>query len=125
MTSVLEGFRKFILRGSVVDLAVGIVIGAAFTAVVNSFVDDVLMAVVGAIFGKPNFNDLTLDIGDGVIFYGRFLTQLLTFVIVAAAIYFAVVLPVNALRERRRASEPEDPTPEERMIELLEQIAAK
>jgi large conductance mechanosensitive channel len=124
---VLEGFKKFIMRGNVVDLAVGIVIGAAFTAVINSFVNDVLMAIVGAIFGKPNFNDLTFTIGDGIVYYGRFLTVLLTFLITAAAIYFAVVAPLNYLNERRKArqGEPVELTNDERMVQLLEQIAAK
>lgn len=124
---MLKGFKEFVMRGNVVDLAVGIVIGAAFTTVVNSFVDDVLMAVVGAIVGEPNFNDLTLTIGDGVVFYGRFITVTLTFLITAAAVYFAVVLPVNALAERRRRGEEEevDPTNEERMVALLEEIAAQ
>ncbi len=123
---MVKGFKEFILRGNVVDLAVGIVIGAAFTTVVNSFVNDILMAIVGAIVGKPSFNDLTLGIGDGVVFYGRFLTVLLTFLLTAAAVYFAVVMPMNLLAERRaKGQESElEPTNEERMVALLEQIAA-
>jgi large conductance mechanosensitive channel len=124
---VLNGFKKFIMRGNVVDLAVGIVIGAAFTLVINSFVNDVLMAIIGAIFGKPTFNDLTFTIGDGVVYYGRFLTALVSFIITAAALYLVVVAPLNYFNDRRKAKrgEPEELTNEERMIELLEQIAAK
>lgn len=121
---MLKGFREFISQGSVVDLAVGVVIGAAFGAVITSFTNDVLMAFIGAIFGKPNFNELTFAIGDGVIFYGKFLTALLNFLIIAGAIYFVVVVPINAMRNR--AGKPEDEkSNDEKMIELLEQIAAK
>lgn len=124
---MIKGFKEFIMRGNVVDLAVGIVIGAAFTSVVTSFVDDVLMAIIGAIVGKPNFNDLVLELGDGEVYYGRFLTQLVSFVVVAAAVYFAVVMPINALNERRKRGQEADvePTNEERIVALLERIAAK
>ncbi len=105
MSDFVKEFKEFISRGSVVDLAVGIVIGAAFTAVVNSFVNDVLMAIIGAIVGKPTFNDLTLGIGDGVIFYGRFVTALINFVIVAFAL-FLVVKAINTLR-RKEEKAPE------------------
>jgi large conductance mechanosensitive channel len=123
----LDGFKKFILRGSVVDLAVGIVIGAAFGVVVTSFVNDVLMQFVGAIFGKPSFNQLQFTINDSHIRYGNFLTAVITFIITAAALYFVVVAPLNHFNDRRKAKrgEPEELTNEERVIELLEQIAAK
>ncbi len=124
---MIKGFKEFIMQGNVVDLAVGIVIGAAFGAVVNSFVQDVLMAFIGAIFGKPTFDEMTFAVGDGIIYYGRFLTALVSFLIVAAAIYFVVVVPMNHLRERRNRGQEADvePTNEERMVALLEQIAAK
>ena len=124
---MIKGFKEFIMQGNVVDLAVGIVIGAAFGAVVNSFVQDVLMAFIGAIFGKPTFDEMTFAVGDGVVYYGRFLTALVSFLIVAAAIYFVVVVPMNHLRERRnRGQEAEvELTNEEKMVALLEQIAAK
>lgn len=123
---MIKGFKEFIVRGNVVDLAVGIVIGAAFGTVVNSFVDDVLMAIVGAVFGEPNFNSMTLSLGSGTVFYGRFLTVLVTFVITAAAIYFAVVVPMNALAERRKRGQEDEVelTNEEKMVALLEEIAA-
>ena len=95
---MIKGFKEFIMQGNVVDLAVGIVIGAAFGAVVNSFVNDVLMAFIGAIFGEPNFNSLVWEVGDGKVMYGSFLTALVSFLIVAAAIYFVVVVPMNHLR---------------------------
>lgn len=95
-------FKDFISRGSVVDLAVGIVIGVAFTAVINSFVDDILNAIIGAIVGKPNFNDLTLDIGDGVVRYGSFLTAVVNFLIIGFAL-FLVVRAINSLRRKEEA----------------------
>jgi large conductance mechanosensitive channel len=104
---MLKGFRDFILRGNVVDLAVAVVIGAAFGAVVKSFVDDILMRIIAAIFGQPDFSSLTFTIGKGVIAYGSFLNALITFVLIAAAIYFVVVLPLNKLAERRaRGADP-------------------
>ncbi len=123
---MIKGFKDFIVRGNVVDLAVGIVIGSVFGAVVDSFVTDVLMGFIGALFGQPNFNDLTLTIGDGVVLYGNFLTALVTFLITAAAIYFVVVAPMNALNERRAHGEETEPelTNEEKMVLLLEEIAA-
>jgi large conductance mechanosensitive channel len=103
MTQFVKEFRDFISRGSVVDLAVGIVIGAAFTAVVNSFVTNVLTALIGAIVGKPNFNDLSVTIGHGVVVYGRFVTACLNFLLIGFAL-FLIVKAINALR---RAHEPE------------------
>ena len=100
---MLDGFKKFIMRGNVVDLAVGIVIGAAFTVVINSFVNDVLMAIIGAIFGKPNFNDLTFTVGDGVVYYGRFLTALLSFIITAAALLANVGLWLSHSRHHQHS----------------------
>mgnify|MGYP003453397333 FL=1 len=122
---MIKGFKEFILRGNVVDLAVGIVVGAAFGAVVTSFVNDVLMAFIGAVVGKPSFNDLTVAVGGGIIYYGRFLTVLINFLLVAVAVYFVVVVPMNMLAERRARGQETDvePTNEERMVALLEQIA--
>jgi large conductance mechanosensitive channel len=93
---MIKGFRDFILRGNVVDLAVGIVIGAAFGALVNSFVANLIMSPIGAIFGKPSFDALTL----GPFKYGAFLTVLVQFLIIATAIYFAVVMPANHVMKR-------------------------
>ncbi len=105
---MIKGFKDFILRGNVIDLAVAVVIGAAFGAVVKSFVDDILMQIIAAIGGQPNFQTLSFTIGKGVIKYGSFLNALITFVLVAAAIYFVVVMPLNKLAERR--AKGADPT---------------
>jgi large conductance mechanosensitive channel len=102
LNDMLKEFRDFLLRGNVLDLAVGIVIGSAFTMVVNSLVQDLLMPVVALVFGKPDFRTLTFSISDTIFFYGAFLTALVSFMMVAAALFFLVIKPVNVLLERKR-----------------------
>ncbi len=123
---MLEGFKKFIIQGNAIDLAVGLVLGLAFKEVVNALVDGIIMPIIAAVIGEPNFNDLTIDIGDSVIRYGVLITALVNLLLVGAALYFFLVMPMNALRERRAKDDaPADPTNEEKMVQLLEQIAAK
>ncbi len=122
---MIKEFRDFLLRGNIVDLAVAFVIGVAFGAVVNSLVDNLLMPVIAMIIGKPDFSDLTFTINDAVFRYGAFLTDVVSFVAIAAAVFFFVVKPMSALTARLRAAEEAEPTNEERMVELLERIAAK
>ena len=105
---MLSEFRQFLLRGSVVDLAVGVVIGAAFGAVVTSLVEDLITPIVAAVFGKPDFSDLTFTINDAVFRYGSFLTAVLSFVLIATAVFWLVVLPVNRLMARMRTEPPVD-----------------
>jgi large conductance mechanosensitive channel len=105
---VIKEFRQFLLRGNVVDLAVAVVFGAAFGAVVTAFVADLITPLIAAIFGKPSFSDLTFTINGSRFLYGDFLNALLSFVLVAAAIFFVVVKPMNALAARRARAE--DPT---------------
>jgi large conductance mechanosensitive channel len=97
---MLKEFRSFILRGNLVDLAVAVVIGAAFTAVVNAMVKDLVTPVIAAIGGKPNFDALAFTINGSRFAYGDFINALLTFLIVAAVVFFLVVKPVNALLDR-------------------------
>jgi large conductance mechanosensitive channel len=106
---MLGGFREFIMRGNVIDLAVAVVIGAAFGAVVTSFVEDILTPLIG-IFGADSLTNLTVDVGPAVLRYGEFLTALISFLLVAAAIYFFVVKPMNVLEERRQRGSEETPT---------------
>jgi large conductance mechanosensitive channel len=87
---VLQDLRKFLLRGNVIDLAVAVIIGIAFGAVVLSLVNDVIMPVIGAIFGEPNFNELTFNIGDGVVRYGEFITAAVNFLIIGTVLFFVV-----------------------------------
>ena len=103
---ILKEFRAFILRGNVVDLAVAVVIGAAFTTVVNALVRDVITPVIAAVFGEPDFGDLGFTINGSRFAYGNFLNAVLTFVLVAAAVFFFVVKPVNFLMARMR-TEPD------------------
>jgi large conductance mechanosensitive channel len=83
-------FRKFVMRGNIVDLAVAVIIGVAFNAVIQSLVNDIVSPIIGAFFGKPNFNDLTFKLGDGVIRYGAFLTALLNFAIIAFVLFLVL-----------------------------------
>lgn len=103
MGQLLGDFRAFALRGGLLELAVAFVLGVAFAAVVNSFVSDVLMNILAAVVGKPDFGDLTFGLGDGVIRYGSFLTALMTFLIIA----FVLFLIVRAV-ERTLPSKPAD-----------------
>ena len=108
---MIKGFRDFILRGNVVDLAVAVVIGAAFSAVVTSLVDDLIMPIIAAIIGKPDFGGLTFTINDAVFRYGGFINAVVMFVLVAAAIYFIIVAPMNKLAEMRaKGRAPAEPT---------------
>ena len=105
---MLKDFKAFILRGNVVDLAVGIVIGAAFGTVVSSFVKNLLTPLV-SIPGKHNFSDLSFTVRNSVFLYGTFLNDVISFVIIAAAVFFLVVRPINALVNRRRKGEEAEP----------------
>jgi large conductance mechanosensitive channel len=103
-------FKQFLLRGNVVDLAVGIVIGAAFAAVVQAAVTDLLTPLVAAIFGQPDFNALTFKINGSTFRYGHFLNVLLGFITVALVVFFFVVKPINRLMEMANRRESPDPT---------------
>jgi large conductance mechanosensitive channel len=107
---MFKEFRDFLLRGNVIELAVAVVIGAAFGAVIKSFTEDVLTPLLGLI-GVPDFSTLTLTVGSAAIKYGIFLNALISFALVAAAIFFFVIKPLNALEKRRQAgTEPASPT---------------
>ena len=97
---MFKGFRDFVLRGNVVDLAVGVVIGAAFGAVVTAFVKDLLTPLIAALAGKPDFSAFSAEVNGAKFLYGDFLNALISFLLIAAAIYYFVVLPVNALMAR-------------------------
>ena len=106
---ILRGFKEFISRGNVVELAVAVVIGAAFGALVTSLVADLVTPLIAMIFGEPDFSDLRFTINDSQFNYGSFLNALFAFVTIAAAIYFLVVLPMNKLEERRRRGRTRTP----------------
>ncbi|MGQ3384140.1 large conductance mechanosensitive channel protein MscL [Glutamicibacter sp. TV12E] len=124
---MLKGFRDFIMKGNVVDLAVAVVIGAAFGAVITALVDNVLMPLIAALVGSPNFDSfLLLNINGVDIKFGVFLTALVNFLLIAAAVYFALVMPMqklnNHLAARRAAGEEEPEEEADPQLELLAQI---
>jgi large conductance mechanosensitive channel len=108
MANVLRGFKDFVLRGNVVDLAVAVVIGVAFGAVVTALVKDLITPIVALIFGSHDFSALTFTINGSVFRYGDFINALIAFVSIAAAVYFFVVVPINSMLERRRRGQDEE-----------------
>jgi large conductance mechanosensitive channel len=102
----MKDFREFLLRGNLVDMAVGVVIGLAFAAVITALVTDLITPLIAAIGGKPDFSDLAFTVNGSRFAYGHFLNAIITFVIIAAVVFFFVVKPVNALLERMQTSGP-------------------
>ncbi len=118
---MLKDFKDFLLRGNLIELAVAFVMAVAFGGVVKSFTDNIIMQIVALIFGQPSFDALVLTIGDTPIFYGAFLTVLVNFIFVAAAVFFFVVKPYNAYKARTEAEAEEAPAgPSE--VDLLVEI---
>ncbi len=108
---MLKGFRQFMLRGNVIDLAVAVVIGAAFGAVVTALVKDLLTPLIAALVGKPDFSAIAFDVNGSKFLIGDFINALISFLLIGAAVYFFVVVPVNAFMARmRRGEAPPDPT---------------
>jgi large conductance mechanosensitive channel len=105
--SLLDDFKKFLFRGNVVDLAVAVVVGTAFGLVVKALVTDLLTPIIALIFGKPNFGTLSFTINSSHFLYGDFINNLITFVSVAAAVFFFVIKPLNHLQSRRAQEDPD------------------
>ena len=124
---MLEELKNFLFRGNIVELAVAFVIGIAFAAVVNSLVDNLVMPIVAMIVGKPDFRGLTFTINDAVFYYGAFITDVIQFVAISAAVFLFVVKPVQAMLERRRREPIEEGMPDEerRHQELLSALRAR
>jgi large conductance mechanosensitive channel len=120
--AVIRGFREFITKGNVIDLAVAVVIGAAFTQVINAVVQWLITPLIAAIFGQPNLNDVaTFTINGAQFSIGAILSQVINFLLVAAAVYFVLVAPMNAYREMRASGEEEEPgAPPEDLLVLQE-----
>jgi len=120
---MLKGFKEFMLRGNVVELAVAVVMGVAFTAVVTALVKDLLTPLIAAIVGAPDFSAIVLDVNGSKLLIGDFMNALFSFLMVGIAVYFFVVLPVNALLARiRRGEAPADPTTK-KCPECLSEVA--
>lgn len=117
---MLKEFRQFLMRGNIVDLAIAVVIGAAFGALVTSLVANIITPVIAAIIGKPDFSNLTFTVNDSVFRYGSFLNALISFVSIAAAVFFFVVKPIDALQKARGIEKPDDGRSDETVV--LEEI---
>ncbi len=105
---MLEEFKEFALKGNLLEIAVGLVLALAFKSVIDSLVADIINQIIAAIFGQPDFSTLVINVGDGKIFYGNFINAVISFLLVAAALFFLVVKPYNAYKARKAA----DPTEE-------------
>ena len=125
MRDVYKEFREFLLRGNVVDLAVAVVIGAAFTAVVNSFVKDLITPLIAAIGGQPNFTNLSFTINQSVFAYGDLLNSIVSFLIVAAVVFFFVVKPINHLTLLAQRGKRDKDDVNKTCPECLSEIPAK
>ena len=110
---MLKDFKQFLLRGNVIDVAVGVVMANAFLAVVKALVDDLLTPIIAAFVGKPDFAGLAFTVHHSRFLYGAFFNALLAFLLIAAAVFFFVILPVNVLMARRRTEVPVDPATRE------------
>jgi large conductance mechanosensitive channel len=119
---MLKEFREFVLRGNVVDLAVAVVVGAAFGAVVAALVADIITPLIAAVFGQPDFGNLQFTIHHSTFKYGDFLNKVIAFLTIAAAVFFLVVKPVNALLARRKAKQEPPPEAPPEDVQLLTEI---
>ncbi len=124
---MLGEFKDFLLKGNIVELAVAFVMGVAFAAVVNSLVDNIVMPIIAMIIGKPDFNDLTFTINDAVYRYGAFITDVIQFAAIAAAVFFFIVKPIAAMMNRMKGREEteEISDDERRHQELLAALRAR
>jgi large conductance mechanosensitive channel len=128
--TLFSGFKKFLMRGNVVDLAVAVVMGAAFGAIVNSLVKDIIMPLITAIFGKQDYTKLSFKIHNSTFAYGDLLTNVITFLSIAGAVYFLIVMPINHFNDRRKArlGIPEQaaaPTDVQLLAEIRDLLAAQ
>ena len=119
---MIKEFREFLLRGNVVDLAVAVILGVAFGAVITSFVEDLLTPLLAAVGGEPDFAALTFSINGSRFRYGEFINAVISFLIIGAAVFFLVVKPVNALMARRKAGEEPEPEAVAEDVILLGEI---
>ena len=118
---MIKGFRDFLMRGNVVDLAVAVIIGTAFGAIVSAFADDFIGGLIGVIGGTPDFGRAGIEANGSKVIYGSTLTAIINFLIVAAVVYFVIVMPLNALKNRRKRGEEPGPA-ESTDVELLAEI---
>ncbi len=123
MKDILNGFKEFVMRGSVIDLAVGVVIGAAFSKIVDSLVANFISPLLALLFGEPDFNHVAVVTINGAVFrFGAIITDLINFLAIAAALYFCVVLPLNKLHGLRKKGEVEEPEAPAEDVLVLQEI---
>jgi large conductance mechanosensitive channel len=122
MREIVIGFRSFLFRGSVVDLAVAVVIGIAFGAVVDSLVSNILTPIIAMIVGEPSFASLDFEINGAIFRYGAFLDAVISFICVAAAVYFFVVVPMDQINRRMRSGQPDPEATTKACPECMSQI---
>ncbi|GBE24144.1 large-conductance mechanosensitive channel [bacterium BMS3Bbin02] len=122
MKDFIDGFKKFAMQGNVIEIAIGLVMALAFKPIIDSLIDGILMPIVGAVFGEPNFNRMTIELGDNgaEIFYGSVITELVIFAATAFALYLFVVKPYDAYKARQASGEEEAPTPDVQTVLLTE-----
>jgi len=127
MSKILKDFRNFLVQGNLITLAIAFVMGGAFAALLTSFVSDIVTPIIGMIFGKTDFSSLTFSINSSLFRYGSFITALITFVSIAAAVFFFIVKPYEMVTARRSKGEEEAPPSDEerRHQELLEALRAR
>ncbi|MFN0147956.1 MAG: large conductance mechanosensitive channel protein MscL [Dehalococcoidia bacterium] len=120
--ALINEFKAFVMRGNVIELAVAVIIATAFKPIIDTLVDGVIMPIVAAIGGEPNFDSVKFNIGDGEILIGTFITAIISFLIVAAVVFFLVVKPMNLVLARMKKEEAADPPPPSEDIVLLREI---
>ena len=120
MNNILKEFRDFIMQGDIIALAVAFIMAAAFGAVIATFTDGIVMNFIAAIVGEPNFDSVTLEVGDSELLIGTFITAVINLILVGAAVFFFIVKPVQMLRDRKKAAG--EPVPEAEDVILLREI---
>ena len=122
---MIQEFRDFLTKGNLIDIAVGFIMGAAFTALTVSFTEDIVMPIVAIPFGEPSFDNLTWTVNDSVIAYGSFLTALVVFLLTALALFFFIVKPINTYRARQPTDEAAGPSEIELLTEIRDSLARR
>ena len=125
MSKIFEDFKDFLMQGSLITLAVAFVMGGAFAALLTSFVGNIIMPIIGAIFGTTDFSGLTFSINSSVFLYGSFITALITFVSIAAAVFFFIVKPYEMMNARKTPEEVVESDEDRRHRELLEALRSR
>ncbi|MBX7234565.1 MAG: large conductance mechanosensitive channel protein MscL [Caldilineales bacterium] len=113
---MFKGFKEFAFKGSLIDIAVGLIMAAAIGAVITSLVENVLMPIIGIFVGTPSFDDLTLTLNNSVIKYGSFLTAVVNFILIALVVYYFVVVPYQRFKKQEAAAPPPGPSTEEKLL---------